>query len=84
VPKLKSMTIAHRVVPAGKRRRCHHDKKHMILKGQTCLEVREGMGWKGYCVACGIAMASEGVRNLNDLRGVLVPHNGNPSIDKSS
>ena len=75
--KLKSMTIGHRVVSAGKKRKCYHDKKHAILKGQSCLEVREGIGWKGYCVECGIAMISDGSKALDELRDILTAHKEN-------
>jgi len=68
----KSITIGHRSVLAGRKRSCHHDKKHTILKGDACLEVREGMGWKGYCIDCGIVMVDRGVADLTRVRQELV------------
>jgi hypothetical protein len=74
VAKLKSVTIGHRVVPAGRKRKCYHDKKHQIVKGEFCLEVREHIGWKGYCIECGVAMVNEGAAKLDALRTLLNSH----------
>ena len=52
MPKHKSLTISARVVLAGRLRKCHHVPRHRIHKGELCLEVRDGMAWKGYCVPC--------------------------------
>ena len=67
----KSMVIAHQIVEAGKRRKCHHNRDHMILKGYKCLEIREGMGWKGYCIDCGLKMVGKAAQNLEALRRAL-------------
>lgn len=73
--KFKSITSA-RVVVAGRKRSCGHDKKHSVSKGEQCLEVPTGtMGWKGYCAACGIAMVDRGLVHLGELRRKLSePH----------
>jgi hypothetical protein len=68
--KFKSIISAH-VVVAGRKRLCHHDKKHPIKKGDRCLEVPVGLGWKGYCTGCGITMVEKGMAQLKDLRGQL-------------
>lgn len=63
--------VAARVVTAGKKRKCHHSKEHVSEKGEPCLEVPSGMGWKGYCAACGIEMVERGLATLTELRNEL-------------
>jgi hypothetical protein len=49
----KSILVGVRVVHAGRRRKCYHSKKHTIVKGDIVLEVKQDMGWFGYCFECG-------------------------------
>lgn len=38
---------------AGKRRRCYRRQAHLILKGETCLVVRDGpQSQTTYCAGC--------------------------------
>ena len=58
----KSLLIGTRWVEAGRSRKCYHNKKHSIVKGDRVLEVRVGIGWQGYCKNCAaemIQMAAE-------------------------
>lgn len=63
----KSLVLGYQVVAAGKARKCYHDGKHAIRKGDTVIEVREGTRWKGYCVECGKAMVLIGKETLNEI-----------------
>jgi hypothetical protein len=67
----KSLVLGCRVVPAGKARKCYHTGKHAITKGETVIEVRDGMRWKGYCVECGKAMVAIGKETLNEIERTL-------------
>jgi len=69
--RVKSLTIRHRLVQAGRKRKCYHDQKHQIVKGDSCLEVRDGLGWKGYCLTCANAMVDSSARGLEALRADL-------------
>ena len=71
VARFKSMIIASRVVFAGRRRKCYHAKGHVVSKGDICLEVKEGIGWKGYCQLCAAEMISEGVSLLAGLQSAI-------------
>jgi hypothetical protein len=66
--KLKSLTVGHRVVAAGRRRKCYHNAAHSILKDEECLEVRVGMKWKGYCLECARRMVDDGLTALAQLQ----------------
>lgn len=52
MPKYRSIMLQHRAKPAGKRRLCRHDKRHVIEKGEPVLEIKNGMTWFGYCWSC--------------------------------
>jgi hypothetical protein len=71
VPKHKSLTISAEVVPAGRKRKCYHAQKHVIVKGDLCLEVKDGMALKGYCVPCAIAMIEAARSRLDEFRSAL-------------
>jgi hypothetical protein len=73
MPAYKSMLVSHRLVIAGRLRSCHHVRKHKIVKGEMCIEVRVGMAWKGYCLACAAAMISEAEERLAELRSQAIP-----------
>jgi len=68
MPRHKSLVVGARIVHAGKRRKCYHDAKHLIAKGDRCLEVRDGLGWKGYCPGCAASMFAIGHQTLTELR----------------
>lgn len=67
MPRHKSLVAGSRIVCAGRRRKCYHDRSHVIQGGQICLEVREGLGWKGYCAACARTMIELGRAKLTGL-----------------
>ncbi len=68
MPKHKSLVVGHRIVNAGKLRRCYHDRKHLMPKGSFCLEVRDGLAWKGYCASCAAEMINQAATQLADLQ----------------
>ena len=67
----KSLIVSHRIVMAGRRRKCYHDGKHQLHKGDSCLEVREAMHWKGYCFRCAREMLIRAQRSLSGLQDKL-------------
>jgi hypothetical protein len=71
MPKHKSLTVSARIVIAGRKRKCYFSKAHFLEKGDVCLEVRDGMSWKGYCAACGVAMVDAGHKTLAAFEGKL-------------
>jgi len=57
MPKYKSILKDSQVVSAGRKRKCYHNKKHQISKGDIVLEVKEGAQTpQGYCIECGKEM----------------------------
>jgi hypothetical protein len=68
----RSLVLGYKVVTAGRARKCYHNGKHAIRKGETAIEVRDGMRWKGYCVECGKAMVAIGRETLNDIERALI------------
>ena len=67
MPAHKNLLIKTQWVIAGRVRKCYHDKKHKIVKGDNVLEAAEGMGMNGYCEACGLKMISEAKAKLEAL-----------------
>jgi hypothetical protein len=65
--RVKSLLIGAAVVEAGRLRKCYHNKNHQILKGERCLEVKEGLALKGYCLACAKEMITEANRRINEI-----------------
>jgi hypothetical protein len=65
--KPKSLLIGTAVVEAGRLRKCYHNKKHQIQKGDRCLEIREGLAIKGYCLTCAKEMMTEAKRRIDEL-----------------
>jgi hypothetical protein len=59
MPKFKSLLRGCRVVHAGRLRKCYHDPKHQIKKGDIVLEVKNNMHWQGYCRGCAAQMLEE-------------------------
>jgi hypothetical protein len=65
--KYKSLLISPEVVTAGRLRKCYHNPDHSISKGEVCLEVREGLGHKGYCAECALEMIRLAGEKLKEL-----------------
>lgn len=74
--RVKSLVIGASVVEAGRLRKCYHDKKHKISKGERCLEVREGLALKGYCLACAKQMVKEAKCRIDEINADLQPSGG--------
>jgi hypothetical protein len=67
VPRHKSLLVPVTLVRAGRLRKCYHDPRHQIRKGDACLEVKENLSAKGYCLACADRMQVEAARRLAEL-----------------
>lgn len=53
---------------AGKRRKCHRKRAHVILKGETCLVVRDGpQNQTTYCAVCASEILAKADTSLADL-----------------
>lgn len=63
----KNLLIPYRVVVAGKKRKCYHNSKCSIVKGDTLIEVRAGQAWFGYCLSCAGAMVTNATDDLAKL-----------------
>ncbi len=69
---------------AGRRRKCYHQKAHVILKGDPCLVVQDGpQNQTTYCSACAseiLAKADSSLAGLHDhfatARTHPAPHKG--------
>ena len=66
--KYKSLLIKTDWVLAGRVRKCHHDGKHSIVKGDNVLEAADGMAMKGYCELCGLKMIVDAQARLQSLK----------------
>ena len=67
MPAHKNLLINTQWVIAGRVRKCYHDKKHEIVKGDNVLEAADGMGMSGYCEACGQRMIAQAKEKLDRL-----------------
>lgn len=67
MPKYKSLLIKTEWVTAGRVRKCYHDAKHKIVKGDNVLEAADGLGMNGYCESCGHKMIAEAKGRLEEL-----------------
>ena len=67
MPAHKNLLIKTEWVIAGRVRKCYHDKKHTIVKGDNVLEAADGMGMNGYCEACGQNMIAQAKERLDKL-----------------
>jgi hypothetical protein len=67
MPAHKNLLIRTEWVIAGRVRKCYHDKKHQIVKGDNVLEAADGMGMNGYCEACGRKMIAQAKERLDGL-----------------
>lgn len=62
---LKHVTIE----VAGRKRKCYHKNTHEIVKGETCLVVRDGpQSNTTYCAVCATAILSKAEQMLAELR----------------
>lgn len=53
---------------ARRKRKCYHTSKHEILKGETCLVVRDGpQSQTTYCSACAAAIIAKASQSLAEL-----------------
>jgi hypothetical protein len=69
--KYKSVLVGLRVVHAGRVRKCYHNKRHKIVKGDIVLEVRDDMNWMGYCAECGAEMLTIAVAEMTAFETAL-------------
>jgi hypothetical protein len=51
----------------------YHDGKHVIIKGDTCLEIKDGNKVKGYCVQCGRSMLRRASETVAALEASISP-----------
>jgi hypothetical protein len=65
MPKYKSLLKRYEFVVAKKKRKCKHDKSHLICMGERCLIIYEGeMGTPyPYCLEC----AQEILKNAHEV-----------------
>lgn len=55
---------------AGRRRKCNRNKTHAILKGETCLVVRDGpQDESTYCSGCAAEILAKADESLAALHG---------------
>lgn len=67
MPAHKSLLINAQWLIAGRVRKCYHDEKHEIVKGDNVLEAADGMGMNGYCEMCGQKMIAQAKEKLGRL-----------------
>lgn len=60
----KALLVTHRVVPAGRKRKCYHSPNHLALKGDIVLEIKEVQNWKGYCLPCAKEIIRQALEQL--------------------
>jgi hypothetical protein len=72
--RVKSLLIGAEIVEAGRLRKCYHNKNHKIHKGERCLEVKEGLALKGYCLACAREMLAQANRRIDEIHASI--HSG--------
>jgi hypothetical protein len=66
-----NLLLPFTIYPAGKDRRCYHDKSHTIRKGDTVLQVELPDSTKGYCSFCAPKMIERAIRRLHHDLDVL-------------
>ena len=71
MPKFKSILVGCRIVRAGRKRKCYHNRKHEIRKGEIVLEAKSNMNWQGYCRDCADEMFKETTREIEKYRAAL-------------
>ncbi len=72
MPALKRLLAGVETAVAERRRKCgHNPTKHVISKGEVCLETRVGLGRKNYCRECALKMLENGLEDLAVLRRAL-------------
>lgn len=71
MPRYKSILVGCEFVTAGRARKCYHNPNHRIAMGDMVLEVKVGLGCKGYCLSCAREMLRLADDELAKLRGRL-------------
>ena len=71
MPRFKSLLKSHEIVEAGRMRKCYHDPKHQIGKGDLCLEITEGLTVRGYCRQCAVEMVDHAAAALGRTKSRL-------------
>jgi len=74
----KSILVGVRVVHAGRRRKCYHSNKHKIVKGDIVLEVKQDMGWFGYCSECGAEILKKAAVDIAAYQAALASRTDYP------
>ena len=69
--RFKELTITHAVVRAGRIRKCYRCGVGKIKKGDACLEVKVGLGVKGYCAGCAAQMVKRALLKLAETESAL-------------
>jgi len=69
MPAHKSLLVKSGWKTASRKRKCYHDPKHSIAKGEDVLEVAVGMGGvQGYCRTCGQTMVANAISRLQQMQ----------------
>lgn len=73
MPAIKDIVRHVSVETAGKKRPCHrHKARDPIVKGQTCLVVKDGPQSRStYCVSCADEILNKAAVRLTELRNAL-------------
>jgi hypothetical protein len=77
--KHKMLLVGCRWKAAGRARACRFNKGHQLVKGDRVLEVRNGMGWVGYCQTCGEAMLHVAHNEIANL--LSAASHGQPDVE---
>ncbi|HET7477130.1 MAG TPA: hypothetical protein VFJ97_14055 [Dermatophilaceae bacterium] len=55
---------------AGRKRKCYRNKNHTIVKGETCLVLRDGpQNESTYCAVCAVEILAKADELLAELHG---------------
>jgi hypothetical protein len=67
--KYKSIIKKYIVKPAGGKRKCYHDKNHIIKKGEFVIEIYGEIKLEGaYCSQCALEIIKDGIKDLNAIK----------------
>lgn len=67
----KSFVSTMFVDVAKRRHGCQHSQRHIIVKGQIRLSVKEGREVKNYCLECAKKFIAKDIENLSTILGEL-------------
>jgi hypothetical protein len=67
----KDLLAGARIATAGRKRKCYHDPKHFVSKGEKLLETKKQMAWHGYCHTCAKEMIRKARLRLDHLENEL-------------